>query len=133
MGFQFVHRLPGSTKAREFYCLKRTVLLAGETSSRNSEVIHASIYYPQDSLKGRLCLEGNEMMYELCRKNNIPHKNNGKLIVACTEEEKEALPELLVTAKSNGAKGVRLIDEKEIKKLEPNVSALAAMYCPSQE
>jgi L-2-hydroxyglutarate oxidase LhgO len=102
-----------------------------ECSGRNSEVIHASIYYPPESLKGRLCLEGNELMYSLCSKFNIPHSNIGKLIVACNKEEDEKLPALLETAKNNGAKGVRIINQKEINKIEPNVFATSAIHCPS--
>lgn len=102
-----------------------------ETSSRNSEVIHASIYYPQDYLKGKLCLQGNEMMYEICKSNNIPFMNNGKLIVATNKKEIDKLPQVLDTARKNGAKGVRIISEKEINKLEFNVVAKEAIYCPS--
>lgn len=102
-----------------------------ETSSRNSEVVHASIYYPQDFLKGKLCLQGNEMIYEICKKNKIPVMNNGKLIVATNDKEIEKLPSVLDTAQKNGAKSVRIINEYEINKLEPNVKAKAAIYCPS--
>jgi len=102
-----------------------------ETSSRNSEVIHASVYYPQNYLKGRLCLKGNDMMYDICERNNIPHSNAGKLIVAVNKDEEAMLPELLELAKNNGAKGVRIVSQNEIKKLELNVHATAAVYCPS--
>ncbi len=101
------------------------------SSSRSSEVIHASIYYPANSLKGKLCLEGNELLYDICSKNNIPFLNSGKLIVACNNDEKSRLEALLHTAKRNGAKGVRIVDKDEISEIEPNVSALAAIYCPS--
>ncbi len=60
-----------------------------ETSSRNSEVIHAGIYYGMDSLKTKLCIRGREMMYDLCKKYNIPHKNLGKWIVAQTDQQWE--------------------------------------------
>lgn len=102
-----------------------------ECSGRNSEVIHASIYYPQNSLKGQLCLEGNELMYRLCSKYRIPYANIGKLIVACNKDEDEKLPELLETAKNNGAKGVRLINQSEINQIEPKVFATSAIHCPS--
>lgn len=102
-----------------------------ETSSRNSEVIHASVYYPQNYLKGKLCLRGNEMMYDICKKNNIPHSNTGKLIVSVNEDEEAMLPELLELAENNGARSVRMISQVEIKRLEPNVNATAAVYCPS--
>ena len=102
-----------------------------ECSSRNSEVIHASIYYPQNSLKGRLCLEGNKLMYEYCSKNKIPHENIQKLIVAINNEQVERLPSLLEKAKNNGAEKVRIVGQKEIAQIEPNVTAKAAIYCPT--
>ncbi len=105
--------------------------LGNETSSRNSEVIHAGIYYPANSLKGKLCLRGNDMMYEICRKNNIPHINCGKLIVATEDKEIGILPELLKKAKANGAKDVRIVDNNEIYEIEPKVTAKAAIYCPT--
>jgi len=102
-----------------------------ESSSRNSEVIHASIYYPPDSLKGRLCLEGNERMYALCREHGIPCANTGKLVVAWTPELEARLPALLAIARGNRAAGVRLVGREEIRRLEPKVEALSALWCPS--
>ena len=118
-------------KCRNVLVIERHESFGQETSSRNSEVIHASIYYPKNYLKGQLCLKGNEMMYDICKKNNIPHSNTGKLIVAVNEDEKAVLPVLLELATNNGAKGVRIISHEEIKKLDPNVRAFAAVYCPS--
>lgn len=116
---------------RSVLLVERHESFGQETSSRNSEVIHASIYYPQHSLKGRLCIEGNELMYALCERHGIPCKNTGKLVVAATEEESARLPALLETALGNGAKGVRIVDGKEARRLEPNVSCVAAMHCPT--
>ncbi|MCL5992077.1 MAG: NAD(P)/FAD-dependent oxidoreductase [Bacteroidetes bacterium] len=120
-----------SNKSRNVFVVERHESFGQETSSRNSEVIHASIYYPRNSLKGKLCLEGNELLYDICKKYKIPHRNTGKLIVACSEEEESQLPELLNTAMNNGAKGVRIITKEEVQKLEPNVEARAAILCPS--
>ena len=120
-----------SKKNKNVLLIERHESFGQETSSRNSEVIHASIYYPQNFLKGRLCLKGNEMMYDICKKNNIPHSNTGKLIVAVNEDEEATLPELLELAKNNCAKEVSIVSSDEIKKLEPNVHATAAVYCPS--
>ncbi|MBI5325741.1 MAG: NAD(P)/FAD-dependent oxidoreductase [Ignavibacteriae bacterium] len=120
-----------SDKSRNVLVVEKHKSFGQETSSRNSEVIHASIYYPKNSLKGKLCLEGNEMLCELCHKYNIPHKNTGKLIVACNDEEVAKLPILLNTAMNNGAKGVHIISQDEVKKMEPNVEARAAIYCPT--
>ena len=118
-------------KGRNVLVIERHASFGQETSSRNSEVIHASIYYPQDSLKGRFCLEGNALMYELCEKHNIPHRRTGKLIVAVNEEEEEKLPQLLETARNNGAGGVRIVSAGEARHYEPNVSARAAILCPT--
>lgn len=116
---------------QNIFVVERHLSFGQETSSRNSEVIHASIYYPQNSLKGSLCLEGNELIYEICKKNRIPYKNTGKLIVATNKKEEEALPELLATALKNGAKGVRIVNKKEIEKIEPKVYASSAIWCPT--
>lgn len=116
---------------QNIFVVERHLSFGQETSSRNSEVIHASIYYPQNSLKGSLCLEGNELIYEICKKNRIPHKNTGKLIVATNKKEEEVLPELLATALKNGAKGVRIVNKKEIEKIEPKVYASSAIWCPT--
>jgi L-2-hydroxyglutarate oxidase LhgO len=120
-----------SEKYDNILIVERHNSFGNETSSRNSEVIHAGIYYPANSLKGKLCLSGNEMMYDLCRNHNIPHVNCGKLIVATEDNEIDLLPELLEKAKANGAKGVRIVNKKEISEIEPQVSAKAAIYCPT--
>ncbi len=116
---------------RSLLALERHEGFGRESSSRNSEVIHASIYYPPDSLKGRLCLEGNRRMYDLCARHAVPHRNTGKLIVATTEEEASRLPALLTLARGNGAGGVRLVGPDEIARLEPRVRAVAALHCPT--
>jgi len=116
---------------RSVLLLERHDSFGRETSSRSSEVIHASIYYPPGSLKATLCAEGNELMVDLCRRHSIPHKNTGKLVVAVTEEEAARLPDLLKTAQESGAKGVRIIDGGEARRLDPNVSCVAALHCPT--
>lgn len=120
-----------SQKTRNVALIERHLSYGEETSSRNSEVIHAGIYYEKGWLKGKLCVEGNRMMYDLCRRNHIPHKNTGKLIIAVNKKEEETLSDLLELAQTNGAEGVRIITSAEIKRLEPNVEAQAAIYCPS--
>ena len=110
-------------KHRDVVLIERHESFGRETSSRSSEVIHAGIYYPPNSLKGRLCLEGNELMYRICREHHIRHKNTKKLIVAVSDTEEAALPGLLETARRNGAKGVELIPRSRIEELEPNVRA----------
>lgn len=113
------------------YLIERSNSFGFDSSSRNSEVIHASIYYPANSLKGKLCLKGNELLYQICKLNNIPHKNSGKLIITTNQHETDQLPALLEKALSNGAKGVRIINKDEILKIEPKVEAVSAIYCPT--
>jgi len=102
-----------------------------ETSSRNSEVIHAGIYYPKDSLKAKLCLEGKRLLYNLCEKQEIPYKKLGKLIVATTNEEIKNLEALLKCGSNNGVDDLKMLTKEEIKKIEPNVKAVACISSPS--
>jgi len=99
-----------------------------ETSSRHSEVIHSGIYYPPNSLKARLCVEGAKLLYEYCEKHSIPHSRLGKLIVVSNESETADLQELYETGIQNGVKGLTLIGKDEINKMEPNVHSIAAIY-----
>lgn len=128
----------GLASAAEAADRKRSVLLierhdsfGQETSSRSSEVIHAAIYYRKDSLKAGLCVKGNRLLYELAKKHSIPFSNCGKLIVAVSEDEQKKLPRIMANAEEIGAEGLRLVDKNEIAKLEPKVSALSAIYCPT--
>jgi L-2-hydroxyglutarate oxidase LhgO len=102
----------------------------GGISSRNSEVIHGGMYYPQDSLKASLCVEGNRMLYEIAAKNNIPHKRTGKLIVAVKKEEDEELERLHLNGRENGLTSLELISKKQVSDMEPNIQAEAALYSP---
>jgi len=102
-----------------------------ETSSRNSEVIHAGIYYPKDSLKAKLCVEGKTLLYEYSAKYDIPHKKCGKLIIATTEEEIHIIEGVLQTARSNGVNDLILLGRDEISDLEPHIFALKALLSPS--
>lgn len=120
-----------SESNRNIILLEENSSFGHGASSRNSEVIHASIYYPADSLKGKLCLRGNVLMYEICEKHSIPYSNCGKFIVATNDEEVGKLETVLATAQGNGARGVKIVDFDEIKKIEPKVFAKAAVYSPS--
>ena len=102
-----------------------------ETSSRNSEVIHAGIYYPEDSLKAKLCVEGKSLLYKLCDKHNIAYKKSGKIIVAADEKETNWLKELYEKGIKNGVDDLVLLSRTEVKKLEPNVEARAGLLSPS--
>ncbi|MCK4464025.1 MAG: NAD(P)/FAD-dependent oxidoreductase, partial [Candidatus Omnitrophica bacterium] len=100
------------------------------TSSRNSEVIHAGIYYKKGSLKATTCIEGNRLLYELCATQNIPYKKTGKLIVATSQKEVESLKKLLENAKFNGVEGLLFLEPKDINRFEPSIEAKAAIYSP---
>ena len=102
-----------------------------ETSSRNSEVIHAGIYYPEDSLKARLCVEGKKLLYDLCDRHDIRHKRCGKLIVAADENEIRRLEELHEQGTKNGVDDLVLLSQTEVKKLEPSIEARAGLLSPS--
>lgn len=116
---------------RSLYVIERHSSFGQETSSRNSEVIHAGIYYPKESLKTRTCVEGNRLLYEVCSKNKIPHRKTEKLVVATLDSEIAGLKDLFKKGTENGVSGLRLIDKKEINNIEPKVKAVAALVSPS--
>jgi L-2-hydroxyglutarate oxidase LhgO len=101
-----------------------------ETSSRHSGVIHSGIYYPEGSLKARLCVEGTQLLYELCQGHGIGYKKLGKLIVASSEEDFEQLRELQERGRRNGARGLKMLSRSEMRKLESNVDGVAALLSP---
>src|SRR5512135_620902 len=101
-----------------------------ETSSRNSEVIHAGLYYPTGSLKARLCVRGNRLLYELCRGRDVPHRPITKLVVATAPGEVPDLERLLELSRANGAP-VSLLTGDECRRLEPAVSAVAGLLSPT--
>jgi L-2-hydroxyglutarate oxidase LhgO len=112
------------------FVIEKHLTFGQETSSRNSEVIHAGIYYPEGSLKARLCVEGKSLLYDYCKKYEIPYKNCGKLIVATTNEEIGVIKGIKETASRNGV-DLELIDGEKIRELEPNIFAFEALYSPS--
>jgi L-2-hydroxyglutarate oxidase LhgO len=118
----------------EIAVLERNPRIPGENqSTRNSGVIHAGIYYPRDRepLKARLCVEGNRLLYEFCAEHGVPHRRTGKLVVATDAEEEAYLDDVERIARENGVPGVERLDAAAVRRLEPNVSATAALYFPS--
>ena len=103
------------------------------TSSRNSEVIHAGIYYPAGSLKARLCVTGRHMLYDYCLERGIPHQRCGKLIVATAHDQIERLTEIQKKAFANGVVGtdaLQILTSQEAKAMEPELQCLAALWSP---
>ena len=110
------------------FILEKNHTHGGGISSRNSEVIHGGMYYPQNSLKALLCVEGIRRLYEIAVKNKIPHKKTGKLIVAVNRKDDEELECLYANGRANGVAALELITEKKVSDMEPNVQAQAALY-----
>jgi L-2-hydroxyglutarate oxidase LhgO len=102
-----------------------------ETSSRNSQVIHAGFYYPQNSLKAQLCVEGNPKLHTWCREQSIPHRKCGKILVANTPDEEKKIHALFMQGQSNGVDGLRLLSRAEVSMLEPDVVAKMGLYSPA--
>src|SRR6195256_6113788 len=101
------------------------------TSSRNSEVIHAGIYYPAGSLMARMCVSGKHALYDYCRDHGIPHRNCGKLIVATTAKETEKLQAIRAHAEANGVLDMRTLSGEAARALEPALNCDAALLSPS--
>ena len=101
-----------------------------ETSSRNSEVVHAGFYQPTGSLKARLCVRGRELLYEACERHRIPHRRIGKLVAATTPEDEPELERLLALGRANGV-GLTMLSGEECRRLEPHVAAVAGLHSPS--
>ena len=110
--------------------LEREAKPGRATSTHNSGVIHAGLYYPQGSLKARLCVEGRDRLYAFCERHRVPHARCGKLVIAADEHEVEALHTLQKIAHANGVTSVVAVDGDFIKAREPNVRAVAALWSP---
>ncbi len=120
-----------ASEDREIYVLEKNGTFGQETSSRHSGVIHSGIYYPEGSLKAEMCVAGNHILYELCKRYGIGHSRLGKLIVATSDEEMGELQMLLERGHRNGAGELRVLSKREIKELEPNVKGVAAILSPA--
>jgi L-2-hydroxyglutarate oxidase LhgO len=120
-----------ATPGQTLYVLEKNSQFGQETSSRNSEVIHAGLYYRPDSLKASLCIEGNRRLYELCNAEHIPCRKIGKIIAACNDEESGHLESLLLNAAACGARDLRFLSRPEIGELEPHIAARTALYSES--
>lgn len=117
-------------QGRSVLILERETGIARGITSRNSEVIHAGIYYPAESLKARMCVEGRRRLYAWCEEKRVAHRRLGKLIVATRIEEQPVLEDLLTRARENGVERIELIDAAASAALEPEITARAALYSP---
>ena len=116
---------------REVLVLEREDLIGSITSARNSEVIHAGIYYAKDSLKARFCVEGRRKLYDYCAANGVTAWNCGKLIVACTPDEVEQFSGIARRAWENGVEDLREISAADAKAMEPALACEGALLSPS--
>ena len=120
-----------SLKGIETLILEREDDFGKITSSRNSGVIHAGIYYPTNSLKARFCVEGNQFIYQYCKKFNIPHRNTKKILVASNTEQINIIDKIKEQAEINGVEDIKKLTKKEVYKLEPLVNCEEALLIPS--
>lgn len=118
-------------KGREVIVLEKAGQIGTETSSHNSEVIHAGIYYPEGSLKARTCVEGKERLYRYLAERNIAHRRCGKLIAAATKEQESELAAIRQKAAVNGVTDLESLTARQAKALEPALACAAALLSPS--
>jgi L-2-hydroxyglutarate oxidase LhgO len=117
---------------KEVILLEKTPTIASETSSRNSEVIHAGIYYPKDSYKAKLCVSGKHSLYDYIQSRNVPYKKCGKLIVATTlKQVKRDLPLIQEKARNNGVNDLKILSKEDVHILEPQVKCFGGLWSPS--
>jgi L-2-hydroxyglutarate oxidase LhgO len=128
VGLAVAERL--SRRSGDLVVVERHDGFGRETSSRNSEVIHAGLYYAAELLKTRLCVRGNPLLYELCLREGIACRRTGKIVAAADEGELPALERVRFQAEANGVRDVRLIDGAEVSRLEPQVRAAGGLFSP---
>jgi len=116
---------------REVLVLERHDAFGTEISSRNSEVIHAGIYYPTGSLKAQMCVRGKELLYKYCENYRVPHERIGKIIVATSTRQFDTLRGYQRQAKDNGVGELPWLSQRDVEKLEPSVACRAAVLSPS--
>jgi L-2-hydroxyglutarate oxidase LhgO len=120
-----------SRRFPELVVVERHESFGRETSSRNSEVIHAGLYYASELLKTRLCVRGNPLLYELCAAQGIPHRRTGKVVCAADSGELAILERIREQARANGVAGVRMLGAQEVSRLEPQVRAAGGLFSAS--
>ncbi len=116
---------------REVLVLEQHDRIGSETSARNSQVIHAGLYYPPGSLRAKLCVAGKALLYRFCAENGVAHARCGKLLVATEEAEIAKLEAIAATAQRNGVNDLRRLSGEEVRGLEPEVASVAGYLSPS--
>ena len=116
---------------REVIILERAGCIGSGASSRNSEVIHAGLYYPSGSLKSRLCVRGKHALYDFCRDFGVAHRNCGKLIVATARDQLTYLQAIKQKAAENGVNDLQLLNKQQVAALEPALAVSGALLSPS--
>ena len=116
---------------REVIILEAEEAIGTHTSSRNSEVIHAGIYYPKGSLKARFCVEGKQLLYAYCQARDIAHRRVGKVIIATDESERAAVGGYIDKAAANGVNDLRWLAAPELAEMEPALRGVAGVFSPS--
>ncbi len=117
-------------RGRSVLVIERRSAVGEETTSRNSGVIHAGLYYAPGSLKALTCVEGRARLYARCEREALPHRKCGKLVVATEDAERAQLETICARGLQNGAGGLRMIEAAELRRLEPHVRAVAALFSP---
>jgi glycerol-3-phosphate dehydrogenase len=120
-----------SERWSDVFLVEQTPRLGMGASTRNSGVIHSGIYYPPGSLKAKMCVAGNRMLYEFCVAHNVPHRNCGKLVVAHDAKQEAKLEHLADNGRANGVTGLRLVDRAVVRAREPHIEAAVALEVPS--
>ena len=120
-----------ANRGRTVCVLEREARPGLGTSTHNSQVIHAGIYYPKGSLKARHCVAGARMLYDFCARHQVPHRRTGKLIVAHDEHEVQGLEALLARAVDNGVEGMEIVEQAFIREREPHLRVRVALFSPN--
>jgi len=118
-------------RGMETVVLESERIIGTGTSSRNSEVIHAGIYYARDSLKARFCVEGKKLLYRYCAEHGVAHRNSGKFIVATAPDQVATLEKIVSAARANGVDDLRFMPLAEVREREPRLHCVAALESPS--
>ena len=120
-----------SQRWSDVFLVEQMPKLGMGASTRNSGVIHSGIYYSPGSLKARLCVAGNRMLYEFCAAHHVPYRNCGKLVVAHDTKQETQLEHLAENGRANGVEGLRVVDRAAVQAREPHIEAAAALEVPS--